>query len=141
MEKNNSVPKLRPCPKKSGGPYRHAKVFWVFFLRSQIGEIQWKNTGLVITQAIMGVLFFWTRYSLSENGREIRKKSIFTKLKKSAITDIFGGWVIKYQVGPNIRPTCSQNFRPLAPKLTKIERFKVGVLFHMKCKYLKIREI
>ena len=89
----------------------------------------------------MGVLFFWTRYSLSENGREIRKKSIFTKLKKSAITDIFGGWVIKYQVGPNIRPTCSQNFRPLAPKLTKIERFKVGVLFHMKCKYLKIREI
>ena len=89
----------------------------------------------------MGVLFFWTSYSLSENGSEIRKKSVFTKLKKSAKTDIFGGWVMKYQVGPNIRPTCSQNFRPLAPKLTKIERFKVGVLFHMKCKYLKIREI
>ena len=48
------------------------------------------------------------------------KTEIFTKLKKSAKRDIFGSWVIKYQIGSDFRPTCSQNFRSLASKTTKI---------------------
>ena len=45
---------------------------------------------------------------------------LLSKLKISAKQDIFGSWVIKYQIGSDFRPTCSQNSRSLASKTTKI---------------------
>ena len=48
------------------------------------------------------------------------KTEIFTKLKKSAKINNFGGWVTKGKIGSEFRPTHSQNFRSLAPKLHKL---------------------
>ena len=41
---------------------------------------------------------------------------------KSAKIFKFCGWVIKYQVGANLRPICSQNFIALAERTTEIQK-------------------
>jgi len=48
----------------------------------------------------------------------------FTKLKKSAKINIFGGWVTKGKIGSEFRPTHSQNFRTLAERTTEIQKIK-----------------
>ena len=52
--------------------------------------------------------------------RNLLKMRNFTKMKNPPKQDDFEGWIIKYQIGSNLRRVHNQIFRALASTTTKI---------------------
>ena len=63
----------------------------------------------------------------------------FTKIRKSAKIFNFCGRAIKYQIGSNLRPICSQNFIAIAERITEIQKI-LGIALK-KRNFQKIKKI
>ena len=79
-------------------------------IREQEGEVERHGTGVEV------------RHTLETSSPDLdHQVHVFHKNKKSAKIFNFCGRAIKYQIGSNLRPICSQNFIALAERTTEIQ--------------------